>query len=107
MALLSRGDASVGELAAPHEMSLQAVSKHLRVLQQAGLVTRSRESQRRPAHLEAEMLDLMTKWLEKYRRTASERYERNDAVLLTQAAGGSVGSTTQELTDQELKDVAS
>ena len=62
-------------------MSLQAVSKHLKVLEEAGLVSRSREAQRRPVHLEAEVFDLMTKWIERYRREAEERYRRLDAVL--------------------------
>jgi DNA-binding transcriptional ArsR family regulator len=62
-------------------VSLQAVSKHLKVLEEAGLVTRTREAQRRPVHLEAEVFDLMTKWIERYRRQAEERYTRLDAVL--------------------------
>lgn len=81
VARLAVGDATVGELAAPYEMSLQAVSKHLRVLQDAGLVTRGRDAQRRPVHLEAEVFDLMTKWIERYRRQAEERYRRLDALL--------------------------
>ena len=61
-------------------MSVQAVSKHLRVLEDAGLVTRRREAQRRPVHLEAEVFDLMTTWIERYRRQAEERYRRLDAL---------------------------
>ena len=79
--LAARGDATVGELAAPYDVSLQAVSKHLKVLEEAGLVTRSRDAQRRPVHLEAEVLDLMTGWIERYRRQAEERYARLDDVL--------------------------
>ena len=78
---LSVGDATVNALAEPYEVSLQAVSKHLKVLEDAGLVSRSREAQRRPVHLEAEVFDLMTKWIERYRRQAEERYQRLDAVL--------------------------
>ena len=78
---LAEGDAGVGELAAPYEMSIQAVSKHLKVLEDAGLVTQQRDAQRRPRHLEAEVLDLMTKWIERYRRQAEERFRRLDAVL--------------------------
>lgn len=74
-------DATVGELAEPHPVSLQAISKHLRVLEESGLITRSRDGQRRPAHLEAEVFDLMTRWLERYRTQAEERYRRLDAVL--------------------------
>ena len=80
-ARLSRGDATVGELAAPYRVSVQAVSKHLKVLQDAGLVSRAGTSHRRPVHLEAEVLDLMTAWIERYRRRAEERYQRLDAVL--------------------------
>lgn len=81
VARLSVGDATVGELAAPYDMSLQAVSKHLKVLEGAGLVTRGRDAQRRPVHLEAEVFDLVTKWVERYQRQAEERYQRLDAVL--------------------------
>jgi DNA-binding transcriptional ArsR family regulator len=81
VARLSVADATVTELAAPYDVSLQAVSKHLKVLEGAGLVTRSRDAQRRPVHLETEVLDLMTRWLERYRRLAEERYRRLDAVL--------------------------
>ena len=81
VARLAVGDATVGELAAPYDVSLQAVSKHLKVLQEAGLVSRTRDAQRRPVHLEAEVFDLMTKWIERYRREAEERYRRLDAVL--------------------------
>ena len=81
VARLAVGDTTVGELAAPYDMSLQAVSKHLKVLQEAGLVSRSRDAQRRPVHLEAQVFDLMTKWIERYRREAEERYRRLDAVL--------------------------
>lgn len=81
VARLSIGDATVGELAAPYEVSIQAVSKHLRVLEGAGLVTRSRDAQRRPVHLHPEAFDLMRKWIERYQRQAEERYQRLDAVL--------------------------
>ena len=81
VARLTLADATVTELAEPYDVSLQAVSKHLRVLEDAGLVTRGRDAQRRPVHLEAEVLDLMTAWIERYRRQAQERYTRLDAVL--------------------------
>jgi DNA-binding transcriptional ArsR family regulator len=83
VARLAVGDATVGELAAPYDVTVQAVSKHLRVLEDAGLVSRTREAQRRPVHLEAEVFDLMTKWIERYRRQAEERYRRLDDVLRT------------------------
>jgi DNA-binding transcriptional ArsR family regulator len=81
VARLATGDATVNELAAPYDVTVQAISKHLRVLEDAGLVSRSRDAQRRPCHLEAEVFDLMTKWIERYRRQAEERFERLDAVL--------------------------
>jgi DNA-binding transcriptional ArsR family regulator len=81
VARLAVGDATVLELAEPYDVTIQAVSKHLKVLEDAGLVSRSREAQRRPVHLEAEMFDLMTKWIERYRRLAEERYRRLDDVL--------------------------
>src|SRR6476469_4165388 len=81
VARLAVADATVNELAAPYDVSLQAVSKHLKVLDDAGLVSRTREAQRRPVHLEAEVFALMTKWIERYRRQAEERFSRLDAVL--------------------------
>jgi DNA-binding transcriptional ArsR family regulator len=81
VARLAVSDATVTELAAPYDVSVQAVSKHLKVLEDAGLVSRRRDAQRRPVHLEAEVFDLMTKWLERYRRQAEERYRRLDDVL--------------------------
>jgi DNA-binding transcriptional ArsR family regulator len=81
VARLTAGDATVNDLAAPYSVTVQAVSKHLKVLEEAGLVTRSREAQRRPVHLEAEVFDLMTKWIERYRRQAEERYQRLDELL--------------------------
>ncbi len=81
VARLASDDATVGELAAPYDVSMQAVSKHLKVLEEAGLVSRSRDAQRRPVHLEAEVFDLMTKWIERYRVEAEERFRRLDDVL--------------------------
>ena len=81
VARLTAEDATVGELAAPYDVTVQAVSKHLKVLEDAGLVSRSRDAQRRPVHLEAEVFDLMTVWIERYRRRAEERFQRLDAVL--------------------------
>ena len=81
VARLADGDATVGELAEPYYVSVQAVSKHIAVLSDAGLVTKGRDAQRRPCHLEAEVLDLVTRWTERYRRQAEERYQRLDEVL--------------------------
>lgn len=81
VARLTAGDATVNELAEPYDVSVQAVSKHIRVLEDAGLVSRTRDAQRRPCHLEAEVFDLMTKWIERYRRAAEERHRRLDTLL--------------------------
>ncbi|HEY0215294.1 MAG TPA: metalloregulator ArsR/SmtB family transcription factor [Cellulomonas sp.] len=78
VARLTSGDATVGELAAPYDVTVQAVSKHLKVLQDAGLVSRSRDAQRRPVHLEADVFDLMTMWIERHRRDAELRHRRLD-----------------------------
>ncbi|MBA2444321.1 MAG: winged helix-turn-helix transcriptional regulator [Nocardioidaceae bacterium] len=83
VARLAVADATVNELAEPYDVTVQAVSKHLKVLEDAGLVSRSREAQRRPVRLEAEVFDLMTKWIERYRRQAEERYSRLDGLLAT------------------------
>jgi DNA-binding transcriptional ArsR family regulator len=85
VARLAVGDATVTELAKPYNVTVQAVSKHLKVLEEAGLITKAKDAQRRPVHLEAEVFDLMTKWIERYRRLAEERYRRLDAVLETMA----------------------
>lgn len=81
VARLSAGDATVSQLAEPYRMTLQAVYKHLRVLEDAGLVTRPRGPQPRPVHLEAGVFDLMDTWIERYRSRAEQRYRRLDAVL--------------------------
>ena len=99
VARLTVADASVGELAEPYDVSVQAVSKHLKVLEEAGLVSRSREAQRRPVHLEAEVFDLMTKWIERYRQQAEQRYQRLDSVLAQMKAqdeGQTPGRPTRE-----------
>ncbi|WP_224244099.1 ArsR/SmtB family transcription factor [Hyalangium gracile] len=68
LARLATGDATVKELAEPYDMSLAAISKHLKVLEGAGLISRGREAQWRPCHLEAEPLQAVSEWLEEYRR---------------------------------------
>jgi DNA-binding transcriptional ArsR family regulator len=81
LARLAAGEASVTELAEPFEMSLPAVSKHLKVLERAGLISRGRERQWRPARLEAEPLREVAEWTEPYRRFWEERYDRLDEYL--------------------------
>lgn len=78
---LADGEAAVTELAAPFEMSLPAVSKHLKVLEKAGLITRGREAQWRPCRLEAEPLREANDWLEKYRQFWDDRFDRLDDYL--------------------------
>jgi DNA-binding transcriptional ArsR family regulator len=94
VARLTTADATVGELAAPYDVSLQAVSKHLKVLEGAGLVTRGKQAQRRPVHLEANVFDLMTRWIERYRQQAEQRYQRLDGVLAAMDTGSSVEAPT-------------
>jgi DNA-binding transcriptional ArsR family regulator len=81
IAKLSRGPATVNELAEPFEITKQAVSKHIQVLEQAGLVTRSRDAQRRPVHLDPAQLEAMTAWIDRYRLLHEEQYRRLDAML--------------------------
>src|SRR5947207_3827178 len=81
LARLASGDASVAELAKPFAMSQPAISKHLKVLERAGLVSRGRDAQRRPRRLEAKPLAEATAWLERYREYWEENYQRLDALL--------------------------
>ncbi len=81
LARLAKGEASVTELAEPFEMSLPAVSKHLKVLEHAGLIARGRERQWRPARLEPEPLKEVADWAERYRRFWEERYDRLEEYL--------------------------
>ena len=78
---LARGEATVNELAAPFHMSLPAVSKHLKVLERAGLIVRSRKAQRRPCRLEPAALKRVADWLETYRRFWDESFDRLDDYL--------------------------
>jgi DNA-binding transcriptional ArsR family regulator len=78
---LTRGEASVTELAAPFEMTLPAVSKHLKVLERAGLIARGREAQWRPARLDPAPLKAADQWIEKYRAYWEESFDRLDAYL--------------------------
>ncbi|MCQ2001442.1 metalloregulator ArsR/SmtB family transcription factor [Arthrobacter zhaoxinii] len=86
IARLSRGPATVNELAEPFEISKQAISKHIQVLEQAQLVTRSRDAQRRPVHLNPARLEALTAWIGQYRLTREEQFRSLDAVLNARAA---------------------
>src|SRR5215472_16729618 len=81
VARLSEADATVGQLAEPYRMSLQAVYKHLKVLEDAGLVSRPPGPQPRPVRLQIQALDLMDTWIERHRTRVEQRYRRLDAVL--------------------------
>ena len=81
LARLAKGEASVLELAEPFAMSQPAISKHLKVLERAGLVSQGRDAQRRPRRLEAKPLAEATEWLERYRRIWEENFQRLDALL--------------------------
>jgi DNA-binding transcriptional ArsR family regulator len=78
---LARGDATVGELAAPFDISLPGVSKHLKVLERSGLISRRRDAQFRPCHLEVEVLDGALDWIGTNRRLWDERFDKLDALL--------------------------
>jgi DNA-binding transcriptional ArsR family regulator len=81
VARLSRGDATVNELAEPFAITKQAISKHIHVLEQAGLVTRSRDAQRRPVHLDPAALESLTAWIDRYRLLAEDRFRQLDILL--------------------------
>jgi len=83
IARLASGQASVNELARPFAMSQPAISKHLKVLERAGLISRGREAQRRPRRLEAKRLEEADRWLERYRKIWEGNYQRLDALLDT------------------------
>jgi DNA-binding transcriptional ArsR family regulator len=81
LARLASGDASVNELVEPFSMTQPAISKHLKVLERAGLISRGRDAQRRPRHFEAKPFAEATEWLEKYRRIWAANFQRLDALL--------------------------
>jgi DNA-binding transcriptional ArsR family regulator len=81
IARLSRGAATVNDLAEPFAITKQAVSRHIQVLEAAGLITRSRDGQRRPCHLAPAALESLTGWIDTYRLEAERRFRRIDAVI--------------------------
>ena len=97
IARLSRGPATVNELAEPFEITKQAVSKHIQVLEQAGLVTRTRDAQRRPVHLDAGALEALTAWIDRYRLIHEQQFRSLDALLAahrdTDAAASDAGTS--------------
>lgn len=103
IARLSRGPATVNELAEPFRISLQAVSKHIQVLEHADLVTRSRDAQRRPVHLNPGRLEALTAWIDRYRLVHEQQFRALDALLAgspetrtPSTTGPTTGSATTE-----------
>ncbi|HJR91639.1 MAG TPA: metalloregulator ArsR/SmtB family transcription factor [Acidimicrobiia bacterium] len=90
IARLSRGPATVNELAEPFAITKQAVSRHIQVLEAAELVTRTRDAQRRPVHLNPDRLEALTSWIDRYRLIHEQQYRRLDEVL------GRAGHKTKE-----------
>jgi DNA-binding transcriptional ArsR family regulator len=93
---LSRGSATVNELAEPFAITKQAVSKHIQVLEQAQLVTRTREAQRRPVHLNPVRLEALTAWIDQYRLVREAQFRSLDAVLRSSAAAGGGSQRTEK-----------
>ena len=98
IARLATGDATVNELAAPFDMTLPGISKHLKVLERCGLISRTRRAQFRPCHLERVALDVAADWIEEARRVWAERFDKLDEHLrdIQRAAAGSSPDTTGE-----------
>jgi DNA-binding transcriptional ArsR family regulator len=99
VARLAAGEATVGQLAEPFALTQQAISKHLKVLEQAGLVTRGRVAQRRPCRLRPDHLGTAAAWIEGHRQAWAQRYDRLDehlATLRDATAGTSTGTSTEE-----------
>jgi len=103
LARLAKGDASVSELAEPFAMSQPAISKHLKVLERAGLISRGREAQRRPRRLEARPLREATQWLENYRRFWEAQFGRLD-VLLREMQAGKLKTKSKQRARQVIKE---
>src|SRR5262245_49838509 len=99
LARLASGEASVMELASPFDISQPAISKHLKVLERAGLISRGRDAQRRPRRIEGKPLAEATAWLDAYRRFWEESFQRLDALLdeLTDAASKTEGKGPREV----------
>jgi DNA-binding transcriptional ArsR family regulator len=96
IARLSRGPATVNELAEPFAITLQAISRHVQVLEAAGLITRTRNGQQRPCHLDAAALEELTSWIDRYRLDAEQRHRRLDAVLESMHRNESANNRAKE-----------
>ncbi len=95
LAQLANGEASVSELAAPFEMSQPAISKHIKVLEKAGLIVKTRDGQRRPCRLQVDTLVAAEDWIERYRRVWETNFARLDTLLDELKAGSSRGKDEQ------------
>ncbi len=96
LARLASGEASVNELAAPFQMSQPAISKHLKILERAGLVATGQDGQRRPRRLEPKPLEAATEWIERYREVWEENYRRLDQLLEELQAAGATRTTKKK-----------
>lgn len=96
VARISRSAATVNELAEPFDISKQGVSRHIGVLEQAGLVTRTRDAQRRPGHLNPARLEELTAWIDQYRLTQERQYRQLDALLMRSRIPGSRPTPTTQ-----------
>lgn len=94
VARLSRGPATVTELAEPFAITTQAISRHIQVLESAGLVTRTRDAQRRPVHLAPGRLEELTAWIDRYRLAHEQRFRELDAVLADDASATPTATPT-------------
>lgn len=101
IARLSRGEATVNELAEPFAITKQAVSRHIQVLEAAGLITRSRDGQRRPCHLDPVALEELTSWIDRYRLAMEDRHRRLDAVLDTMKQTTRKQTARKKTTEEE------
>jgi DNA-binding transcriptional ArsR family regulator len=101
VARLATGEATAGQLAEPFALTQQAISKHLKVLEQAGLISRGRAAQRRPCRLRPDHLDAAAAWIERHRRAWAERYDRLDEHLAGLRAAAVSVSTDSPITDGE------
>jgi DNA-binding transcriptional ArsR family regulator len=99
VARLARGDATVNELAAPFAMTLPGISKHLKVLERSGLISRTRQAQFRPCHLERAALDSAASWIEDNRRIWSERFDKLDEHLRNIRGATTAAATRGEPSD--------
>ncbi|ALE07845.1 ArsR family transcriptional regulator [Arthrobacter sp. ERGS1:01] len=101
IARLSRSSATVNELAEPFELTKQAISKHIQVLEHAGLITRTRDGQRRPCHLAPAALEELTSWIDGYRLAAEARFRQLDALLAGMSTATTQTRNTQTRNEEQ------